>query len=113
MANLNKQPRTFESLRWGPVVIQPVKYAKGGLAIRLTWLNQEMGFQEPLATLSVWSEDSPSLPSDEFFVKTWSENADIAIAAAASGWFEQVFTKKAYDLWRLRDVKGPGFKLEL
>lgn len=58
-------------------------YALGGLAIRL--LDSETS--ELIATLSVWVEETPSLPANHFYAKEWSENARIAAECLASGLF--------------------------
>jgi hypothetical protein len=81
---------TFQSKRWGQVLVSSATYqhADGPLAIQLS---TDEG--EPLATLSVnmyrpeCSRDSTELPADCFFVKEWGGNEDLAREAMASGLF--------------------------
>lgn len=48
-------------------------YLSGGLAV----LARNAETHEPIARMSV-NVDDQSLPPDEFYLKTWSENAEIA-----------------------------------
>ena len=81
---------TFVSTNWGRVTVLRGHYgtANGPLAIAL-----ETDEGEPLATLSVnlykpdCSHDSRDLPANCFYVKTWSENEELAKEAQASGLF--------------------------
>lgn len=85
-----QQIGTFQSKRWGSVIVHRATYgsADGPLAIVLT---TDEG--ERLSTLSVnlykpeCSHDSAALPKDCFYVKEWSENEDLAADAMASGMF--------------------------
>lgn len=87
-----KQIGTFQSRRWGSVRVMRATYggATGPTAIVLLCDNGE-----PLATLSVnmyrpeCSHDSSDLPPDCFYVKRWSENAEISAEALASGLFTE------------------------
>lgn len=87
-----KQIGTFQSQRWGTVYVLRATYGTqdGPLAIVV---HLESG--EPLATLSVnmytpqRSHDSTDLPPDCFYVKTWSENEELAAEVLASGLFKE------------------------
>ncbi len=84
-----KQIGTYQSKRWGTVVVLRGHYghAEGPPAITLLCEG------EPLATLSVnmyrpeCSRDSKDLPADCFYVKTWGGNEQLAEEALASGLF--------------------------
>lgn len=78
------------SQRWGTVSVLLASYGGGELAVILQC---EDG--EPLATLSVnmyrpdCSQSSQDLPADCFYMKSWSENEEIAMDAASSGLFKR------------------------
>lgn len=87
-----KQIGSFHSKEWGAVFVLRSTYGNddtGPLAIVL-----ELANHEPLATLSVniyspgLSQDSRNLPANCFYAKTWSENAELAREALASGLFK-------------------------
>ena len=71
--------------------VEVTTYAAGGTAIRIL-----DGFALPYAVLTVWLDSTKDLGEGEFYVKTWSENSDIAEAALASGIF--IDTGKRKDL---------------
>lgn len=81
---------TFKSAQWGTVIVERGHYgtADGPLAV---FLNCADG--TPLAKLSVnmyrpeCSQDSRDLPADCFYLKTWAENAVLAIEAFNAGVF--------------------------
>lgn len=80
---------SFETQEWGQVDVLRATYerADGPTAVIL-----ECG-GEPFTKLSInmyrpaCSHDSKDLPAGCFYVKTWSENEDIAARAFASGLF--------------------------
>lgn len=80
----------FMSARWGMVLVERGHYltADGPLAVYLNLANGE-----PLAKLSVnmyrpeCSRDSRDLPPDCFYLKTWAENAVLALEALHAGVF--------------------------
>lgn len=86
-----KQIGVFKSKAWGEVSVLAGNYLgpDGPLAIQLA-----LADGEPLARLSVnmyvpeCSHDSRDLPTGCFYVKDWSENAEIAEEALASGLFK-------------------------
>lgn len=86
----DKHIGTFNSARWGAVHASRANYEgpDGPLAVMLTTDDGE-----PLATLSVnmykpdCSQNSSDLPSDCFYVKSWSENSELAAEALKSGLF--------------------------
>ncbi len=75
---------SFNSRHFGKALIITNAYRKGGsLGVELVDINGE-----GIATLSVNIPESSHLLGDnEFFVKTWSENEEIAKDALASGLF--------------------------
>lgn len=74
---------TFDSPRWGRVTVKQGEYYNAALAIVLETR------VEKLATLSVnLPGKSELLPRQYFYVKAWSENAEIAEEALASGLFK-------------------------
>lgn len=86
-----KQIGVFKSKAWGDVSVHAGYYGgpDGPLSIQLM-----LADGEPLARLSVnmsapeSSHDSRDLPPGCFYVKQWSENAEIAEEALASGLFK-------------------------
>jgi hypothetical protein len=101
---------TFPSQKWGVVGVYTAVYARKGLAIQLTLINNEFGepFEEPLATLSVWLESTPGLGPRQFWAKTYSENVRISDEALHSGLFKALdrYTRAGWEvveLWELAD----------
>lgn len=82
-------PVTFESAKWGTVKVLRGMYHNGTLAVHLTSRNPEDEYDDPLATLSVNFDHSVDLPANCFHVKDWSENAELAEEAMASGLFKR------------------------
>ena len=74
--------KRFRSRRWGLVEIQEAQYFEPADRIAI----QLRAGGEPLAILTINLPDEPLNPS-EMFVKTWSENAEIAAEALESGLF--------------------------
>ena len=75
--------RTYMSAQWGQVEIHEHFYNNGATAIQLR--NEADG---DITTLSINLPDySSQLKFDEFFAKTWDENAEIAREALHSGQF--------------------------
>lgn len=73
----------FKSKDWGEVTVEEVKYLDENPAFVLYDKNGE-----ELVVLSVnLPQEKDRLGPGEFFVKTWSENADLAREALASGLF--------------------------
>ena len=73
----------FQSRMFGRVKLLRDSYTNGGLAIVLV---AEQNEDDVITTLSVNLPDhTHRLQLDEFFPKTWSENAEIAREALASG----------------------------
>jgi hypothetical protein len=78
----------FNTTSFGVAKVQKTTYNDGNLAISLS---DSSGF--PLAKLSVNLPDNAYLLSEnQFFAKTYSENAEIAKDALASGLFRQTNT---------------------
>lgn len=79
-----KKPLSFETRMFGTATVNRLDYQDNGrLAVELVDQNDE-----PIAMLSVnLPESTHLLSADEFFVKTWSENEEIAEDALASGIF--------------------------
>jgi|SRR5579871_882834 len=72
----------FTSRVFGPVSIVKLAYNNGSLAVQL--ISESDG--EDIATLSInLPEYAHQLSVNEFFVKTYSENEEIAREALASG----------------------------
>jgi len=61
-------------------------YADGGLAV----LAQKADTGEPFATLSANFPEAGPLKEGHFFLKTWSENAELADVLVRVGFFEPV-----------------------
>lgn len=84
--------RTFNSREFGLVRIETKTYAgNGALAIEL-WEHpgDTEPWDAPICKLSVnIPERVKDLPPNCFFLKDWSENAEIALAAKRSGWFRR------------------------
>jgi hypothetical protein len=59
-------------------------YTDGSAALTV----REAMSHDPVATLSVWLEDAP-LPADHIWLKTYSENAQIARIVLATGCLEE------------------------
>lgn len=59
-------------------------YTDGSAALQV----REAMSHDPVATLSVWLEDEP-LPADHIWLKTYSENAEIARMVLATGCLEE------------------------
>lgn len=83
-----KRIGSFHCPRWGELIAHAGSYSNGALAVVLASPSGE-----PMATLSVntyrpqCSADSRDLPPDCFYMKDWSENEEIVVAAKASGLF--------------------------
>ena len=60
-------------------------YATGGLAV----LARKADTHEPLARMSANFQDE-TIPADEFYLKTWSENAEIAQLLILTGAIQPV-----------------------
>jgi hypothetical protein len=105
--------RTFPTTQFGEATIAPNKYHNGGLAIQLFCpMENAPQMLEPLARLSLWLPNTPKLPENCFFVKTYSENGLIIKDVAKSGWFAPRvdLTLKYGDMvWELLNEKGEGF----
>lgn len=74
---------TFSTQDWGTVTAKRSRYAEGGTAVLLFTADGE-----PLGALSTnfWMI-SRILPSKCFYLKDWSENAQLAVDALASPLF--------------------------
>lgn len=73
--------RGFPTRDWGTVLLRTMDYNLGGMAVRA-----ESAEGEPIAALSVWVEQTPTLPPNCFYLKDWSENERIAEDLMRSGW---------------------------
>lgn len=98
-----------ETKRYGTAVLDFRKYGDGGrLAIRLLEFEAWTAGQfSPIATLTVNLPDSP-LEDGEFFVKGWSENAEIIEDCRKSGLFIDTGKRARTgfvqaEIWRLKD----------
>jgi hypothetical protein len=99
----------FESSEYGLVSVIEGKYENGLIAL----LIQDV-YGEPIAKLTVnipnhvESHIKSMIENDEFFVKTWSENEQIAKDALASGLFEDtglwvpVSEYVSAQIWRMK-----------
>ncbi len=68
---------------YGPAFVAEDRYADGALAVRLI-----DGQGPPMTTLSTnIPPQSRRLPPNCFYMKTWSENQELAVAAMDSGLF--------------------------
>ena len=90
MAQIKEAPTqalSFPTRRFGTATVVMQTYEHGGnRAVELV-----DGNGEPIFMLSVnLPESSHLLREREFFVKTWSENAEIAEDALASGMFRRI-----------------------
>lgn len=72
-------------LGWAVVQLKLETYVRGGRAVRLVLAEdfQRMDDEpwyagEPLGILSVWCAETPNLPADVFYLKSWNENESIA-----------------------------------
>ena len=81
---------TFQSARWGTVSVYRATYGTADGPVAILLLDKE---GELLTKLSInlhkpeCSCDSRDLPADCFYVKEWSENAEIAEEVHLSGLF--------------------------
>jgi hypothetical protein len=64
--------KTFENTDGELLTIKLDQYASEGLAVQL---RDSAGL--PYATISMWLDQTPELPKDQFFVKAYSENEQI------------------------------------
>lgn len=80
-----KKIGTFQSKEWGTVVALRATY-QGPDGPTAVVLQGEDG--EPLTTLSVNLDGSEGLPPNCFYMKDWTENAEIAAEAKRSGLFK-------------------------
>lgn len=78
---------TFPTPEWGLVTAKRSRYAEGGTAVLLFTADGE-----PLATLSTnLGAPSRALPPECFYLKDWSENAELAERALTSPLFKYRF----------------------
>lgn len=80
----------FQSSHWGRVTVWKAHYerANGPLAITLEVAGEPLGVLSVNMYKPACSQDSKDLPPGCFYVKTWSENEELAEEALASGLFK-------------------------
>lgn len=87
---------------YGLLTVLMTQYVGGGTAIVL-----ETDRGEPMGKLSLFDTlSSPNLPSNEFVVKTYSENSALANDAIASGLFEDTGLRTPisnFPIWRIKN----------
>lgn len=97
----------FAETQFGRLAVHAGRYTNGGaIAIELATTDE---FPEPFCTLSVNFPGLTLAPTD-FYVKTWSENAEIIEPLLRCGLFEDTGVRKdigfggVAPIWRLKDL---------